>query len=231
MHSITLRPNVFVLIIIAFLAFLASSFGASPDGTSTDAQKVANDLRRVTEIHPEAQAHSPAETAELKAIVDRLNSQAPQTTVNVIANEVRNAKRNKVVPAYTAFLPYVPSLKPELLSRISAETDPVTKGRLIYCTWKIKGADVVKTLFAQLDDKRPAEQSAGPSAERVCDCAFNVIYVRVARISELGLDSSTAMSDSIQPGVPIGWRDARIAKLKAGMIAKFGADLKVLDNL
>jgi hypothetical protein len=231
MHSITLRRKISIPFTCVFLARLSISFGASSDTNKAEVQEIVSDLHRVTEIRPENQIHSAAEKTELNMIVQRLNDHAPSTTVSVIANNVRNAKRNKEIPAYTALLPRLPSLKQEILQRIAAESDPVTKGRLIYCTWRIKGADVIKTLVAQLDDKRPAEQPAGPSAERVCDCAFNVIYVRVARISELGLDSSTAMSDSIQPGVPIGWRDARIAKLKAGMIAKFGADLKVLDNL
>jgi hypothetical protein len=90
---------------------------------------------------------------------------------------------------------------------------------------------VLKTLFAQLDDKRPVDSHGGLSTLRICDYAFNIIHRRVAHIAELGLDHSTAMSDSIARDVPTEWRDARIAKLKKGLTDKFGTDLGLPEGL
>jgi hypothetical protein len=102
---------------------------------------------------------------------------------------------------------------------------------LVVCVGKIKGADVVRTLFGQLDDKRPGNSHGARSTLRICDYAFNIIYNRVAHIAELGFDHSTDMSDSIVRDVPMEWREARIAKMKKALTEKFGPDLHLPEEL
>jgi hypothetical protein len=101
--------------------------------------------------------------------------------------------------------------------------------RLCRSAYVVEGPDAVRALFPALDDLRKAEIADAPWTDsfRVCDHAYNRIYPLVRHIRELGLNAGTEMSDAIQTGVPMDWRDARIAKLKQGLIAKFGPDLQL----
>lgn len=191
---------------------------------------LAADLAAVHKIPIHEHARSAPEREQAAAIVDRLNQANDREAAEAFIAAVRDAKAEREVVDYRVLLPKLPRIKDHILRRINVEQDPMLKGRLIICVGKLKGADVVKRLFAQLDDKRPVDSRDGPSTLRICDYAFDIIYVRVAHIPELGLDHSSDMSDSIVRDVRMGSREARIAKLKKGLTEKFGPDLHLLEE-
>jgi hypothetical protein len=211
---------------LASIVLLSAACVAAAQSNS-NADQLKSDLRRLHEIRPRSgRTYSPSERDELRAILSRLNGAAADATVDLITDSLHGAKRNREVPNYAAVLPQLPALQSAMLLRIKSEADPAVKARLINCMREVKGADVLKTLVLTLDDPRPTEP--GGAVLRVCDVAFDVLYSRVAQIRELGFDASSAMSDTIAPDVPIDWRDARIGKMKSGLIAKFGANLESL---
>ncbi len=174
------------------------------------------------------------EKAETNKIVERLNQQDTHAVASQLLSAIQDASSRKQIGSYAALLPKLhPEVKAAVLARLIAEPDANQKARLVRALYFAEGSDVVKALFSQLNDTRPADidGNAASTAMRVCDYAFNRIYMLVRNIPELELNAGTEMSDAIQIGVPVEWRDARIAKLKAGMIKKFGRELSLQDNL
>ena len=219
------------LLTTTFAAALSSVLGVSPTPSARNSDQVPNELRRLCEIGPQNSRLSAAERTEVKDIKEHLRNGDPQQVVSGFAEGIHNGKPNREVPAYRKILPELPAVKQEMLRRIAAESNPVVKGGLINCMSYVKGADVIRALMQELDDKRGAAVKGGPSQLRVCDEAFNVIYDRIAAVRELGFDFSSDMTDAIHPDVPVEGRDARIAKLKAALVAKYGPDLKLPDGL
>lgn len=189
-----------------------------------------DDLRELCILRPQSSTHSVEERERLKAIVDRLAAGDPREVVAAIVEGLRHKKLNREIPAYRAILPELPSIRQQMLREIRLQSDAAIKAGVIACLARVKGADVLRALIPPLEDKRAAARG-GLSEVRVCDRAFNVIYSRVAHIDELGFDHSSAMSDAIAPDVPREWREARIAKMKAALTARFGAELNFPDDL
>jgi hypothetical protein len=222
-------------IVLALLAGILSpslTWSGEPANDSSSGQ-IAMDLERIHKIPPQNQTLQPrAEREEISGIVERLNRGDHEKVASAVVNAIQKANPGREIANYAALLPKVPSVKPDILRRIQSEPNPVLKARLINCVRDVKGTDVVKALIPQLDDKTPADsQQTGPFALRVCDYAFDSIYLHVHHIPDLGLDASTAMSDIIQRDIPIDWRDARIAKLKSGLTKKFGPNLDLPNDL
>lgn len=224
---IALRPiswaSAFIICFTSLSVFSAASSG----------QEIEADLARIHQIPPQSEdVQSPAERKEAEAIVSRLNRADQHQLANAVTDAIRNAKTGREVADYASLMPRILSIKSEILQKIGTEPDPVLKSRLINSCRYVKGADVLKALISQLDDKRAADsEQPGYFGFRVCDWAFNVIYMRLSNIPELGMDTSTAKSDSISHNVPIDWRDARIGKLKTGLTKKFGPGLHLPDQL
>lgn len=232
MHLMNFIPKIassLALLSLVVLSEAAPSSEKTPAGRPLD--PVGSDLAQVHKLPIYEHARSASEREQAAAIIDRLNRANHREVAEALIVAIRGAKSGREVVDYRALLPKLPQIKDHILRRISSEGDPMLKGRLVICIGDVRGGDVMRTLFAQLDDKRPVNSREGPSTLRICDYAFNIIYGRVAHIAELGLDHSTAMSDSMARDIPIEWREARIAKLKKGLTEKFGPDLRLPEGL
>jgi hypothetical protein len=185
------------------------------------------DLKRLGELNALA-TKSPDKKLEATQILERINRSDHKTVAQAFVDSVTEADSRKVVFSYAQALPKLSGdVRSAVLKKLGAETDAIRKAKLIGGLSVIEGPDVVKALFPLLDNREKAEIAGAPWTDRfrVCDHAYNRIYLLVRRVRELGLNAGPEMSDAIQTDVPIEWRDARIAKLKQRLIAKFGSNL------
>jgi hypothetical protein len=105
--------------------------GQNPPNRPSD--PLASDLARVHKIPIHEHARSAAEREQETVIVERLNRANERPVVDALIAAVRVAKSDSEVVDYRALLPKLPRLKDPILRRISAEQDPMLKGRLVIC--------------------------------------------------------------------------------------------------
>lgn len=103
-----------------------------------------------------------------------------------------------------------------VLDRLQTATDPISKGKLIVALRHCQSVDAVWALIGCLDDKRPFLFAAhGPHPRRVCDLAYDELFLKLRNDPHYGLDPSPKMTGVILERTPISERDASISKLRA----------------
>jgi hypothetical protein len=212
---------------IVLIVLNVASFGSEPP------DQIRADVKRLGELGVDAKK-SQDQKLEATQILERVNDSNPEIVAQAFVDSVTEANSRKVVFAYAQALPKLGrDARLAIFNKVGAERDAVPKAKLIGALYVVEGPDVVRALFPALEDRRKAEIADEPWTDsfRVCDHAYNRIYLLVRHIRELGLNAGTEMSDAVQTGVPMDWRDARIAKLKQGLIAKFGPDLNLPEKL
>jgi hypothetical protein len=125
----------------------------------------------------------------------------------------------------TAYGELVEVLKPEgceaLLDSLRKTDDPLAKGKLIVALRHCQGPEAIHALAVCLDDKRRFPFEAhGAHPRRVCDAAYDELFLKLRSDPHYGLDASPRKKGLITEGTPVKSRDALIAKLKARMAGK-----------
>jgi hypothetical protein len=128
------------------------------------------------------------------------------------------ASRNGVEA--TAYDKLVEALGPDgsaaVLDRLGKTDEPVAKGKLIVALRHCEGDDVIHALTGCLDDARPVPFEAhGAHPRRVCDLAYDELFLKLRGDARYGLDPSPHMKGVITEKTPVKTRDAVIATLKA----------------
>jgi hypothetical protein len=215
----------FLALALVFGLVVSHDCGAEPDARKAEA--MLDQFMSVGRIRPPNAAQ--AEDA-LKSFrnVDRA------ILIKVVLGRIAMEKDHKKIGKCILVLQQLdPSPKEELLAELNRESDAGRKGNLLMTLRGFQGRDVLRTLVAELDDMRAFEhlRRVGPDSLRICDYAFDDLYLRLRAIPELQLSNGPERSDLIVNGTPVPWRDARIARLKAAVVAKFGSDLDLPDNM
>jgi hypothetical protein len=122
----------------------------------------------------------------------------------------------------TAFNKLVEALSPDgcaaLLDRLAKTNDAIPKGKLVVALRHCPSPDAVTALTGCLGDKRPVPfESHGPHPRRVCDLAYDELFLKLRTDPHYGLDPSPHMQGVITERTPIKTRDAAIAKLKTAL--------------
>jgi hypothetical protein len=106
-----------------------------------------------------------------------------------------------------------------LLDRLGKTDDAVAKGKLVVALRHCQGDDVIHALTACLVDTRPVPfEARGAHPRRVCDLAYDELFLKLRTDPRYGLDPSAKMTGIISERTPVKERDERIAKLE-GLIA------------
>lgn len=132
------------------------------------------------------------------------------------------ASRNGVEA--TAYDKLVQAFDPEgsaaIMDRLAKTDDPVAKGKLVVALRHCEGDPVVHALAACLDDVRPVLFEAhGAHPRRVCDLAYDELFLKLRDDPHYGLDPTPRMTGVITEKTPVKSRDVLIAKLKANLAA------------
>lgn len=130
----------------------------------------------------------------------------------------------------TAFNRLISAIAPEgcsaLVDRLGALQDPVSKGKLIVALRHCNGDDSIHALAANLSDIRPVPfESHSKTPRRVCDLAYDELYLKLRTDPRYGLDPTRHMRGVITEDTPVKARDALIAKLKTTLATQPAATL------
>jgi hypothetical protein len=122
----------------------------------------------------------------------------------------------------TAYNKLVEAVSPEgcaaLIDRLGKTDDAVKKGKLIVALRHCRGDEAIHALAGCLGDSRPVPFEAhGTHPRRVCDLAYDELYLKLRTDPRYGLDTSARMKGIITERTPVKERDALIAKLKVEM--------------
>jgi len=124
----------------------------------------------------------------------------------------------------TTYNKLVEALSPDgcqaLIDRLGKTNDPIAKGKLVVALRHCRGGEVIHALTGCLDDTRPVLfEARGAHPRRVCDLAYDELYLKLRSDPRYGLDPSAKMTGIIAERTPVKERDARIAKLKTVIAA------------
>lgn len=126
----------------------------------------------------------------------------------------------------TTYNKLVEALSPDgcqaLLDRLGKTDDAVAKGKLVVAMRHCQGDNVIRALKGCLDDTRPVPfEARGAHPRRVCDLAYDELFLKLRSDPRYGLDPSAKMTGIISERTPVKERDERIAKLKGLIAAPF----------
>ncbi len=120
----------------------------------------------------------------------------------------------------TAYDKLVEALGPDgcaaVIDRLGKTDEPTAKGKLIVALRHCEGEEINNALAGCLGDVRPVRFEAhGPNPRRVCDLAYDELFLKLRGDPHYGLDPSPRMKGVITEKTPVKSRTELIAKLKA----------------
>jgi len=132
------------------------------------------------------------------------------------------ASRNGVEA--TAYDQLVEGLNPDgcaaVIDRLSKTADAVPKGKLVVALRHCPDSAAIHAIAGCLDDKRPVPFEAhGSHPRRVCDLAYDELFLKLRADPRYGFDPSPHLIGIITEKTPTKTRDALIAKLKVKLAA------------
>jgi hypothetical protein len=167
--------------------------------------------------------YAAAKTADQRAAVVEFLQHFDQKLVAESVVDHIIASRNGTEA--TVFNELIAALNPggcaTLLDRLGKTDGPVAKGKLIVALRHCQSRGSLKALGACLNDKRSVPfEARGPNPRRVCDLAYDELYIKLRGNPLYGLDATPRMKGFIYENTPPKGRDTLIAKLKA-RLAKY----------
>jgi hypothetical protein len=155
------------------------------------------------------------------AIIDYLQHLDRKVVAGALVDHILASQNGTEATAYNKL---VEALNPDgcaaVIDRLATSTGPSAKGKLIVALRRCQAPEAVHALAASLDDKRPflfATRGAHP--KRVCDMAYNELFLKLRADHRYHLDASRRMTGFITEKMPDKARDALIAKLRKELAA------------
>ena len=179
-----------------------------------------NDARK-QEVEMAFDHYTAAKTEDERvAIIDYLQHFESKLVAGALIDHIVDSEDGEQATAYDRL---VAGLGPDgvaaVLDRISKSRDAVARGKLVVALRHCQGTDVINALTSCLADKRAEPFEAhGSHPRRVCDLAYDELFLKLRADHRYGLDPSPRMTGVITEHTPVKTRDALIAKLK-GLIA------------
>lgn len=180
------------------------------------------DAARQQEVEMAFDHYTSAKTEDQRvAIIDYLQHFESKMVAGALVDHIVAAENGEQA---TAFDRLVAGLGPDgsaaVLDRMAKAGDAVAKGKLVVALRHCQGPDVLHALTGCLDDKRTvAFEAHGAHPRRVCDLAYDELFLKLRTDPRYRLDPSPKMIGVITERTPVKSRDALIAKLRA-LIAK-----------
>jgi hypothetical protein len=177
--------------------------------TSTDRQREIE-----TSLDDFAEAKTPAERATIIQYLQQLDhSQIAAALVDHIVNSRSGTEA-------TTYNDLVETFEPDAcfaaMDRLAKADQPAAKGKLIVALRHCQDESCIHALQSCLDDQRPVPFEAhGPLPRRVCDLAYDELFLKLRGDSRYALDPSPKMKGFISEKTLIKERDILIAKLKS----------------
>jgi hypothetical protein len=111
-----------------------------------------------------------------------------------------------------------------IIDRLGKSDDPVAKGKLIVALRHSPDGDSIHALIPCLDDKRPVPfEARGEHPRRVCDLAYDELFLKLRSNPLYGLDPSPQMHGIITERTSLSTRDTLISALKTKLTQPTGS--------
>jgi len=179
------------------------------------------DADRLAQVEMAFDQYIDAKTGDQRtAIVDFLQHFDRKLVAAALVDHIVGSQTGNEATIYNTL---VEGLSPDgceaVVNRLGKTDDAVAKGKLVVALRHCQGDDAIKALMGCLDDSRAVMfEARGAHPRRVCDLAYDELYLKLRSDARYGLDPSAKMAGIISEKTPVKERDARIAKLK-GVLA------------
>jgi hypothetical protein len=155
------------------------------------------------------------------AIIDYLQHFESKLVAGALIDHIVNSDNGEQATAYDRL---VAGLGPDgvsaVLDRIAETNQAVAVGKLVVALRHCEGPGVISALIGRLKDKRPVPfEARGAHPRRVCDLAYDELFLKLRADRQYHLDPSPKMNGIITERTPVKARDALIAKLQARIAA------------
>jgi hypothetical protein len=181
------------------------------------------DAARQQEVEMAFDHYTSAKTEDQRvAIIDYLQHYESKMVAGALVDHIIASEDGERATAYDRL---VAGLGPDgaaaVLDRMATTPDAVSKGKLVVALRHCQGPDVLHGLIGSLSDKRSVPFEAhGAHPRRVCDLAYDELFLKLRTDQRYNLDPSPRMTGIITEHTPVKSRDALIAKLQS-LIAKY----------
>lgn len=160
--------------------------------------------------------------AQRSTVIDFLKQQAPAAVGAAIAQQIAEAQNGHDATEYAGLAEnFAPAACQQITALLGSTPDAAVKGKMVVALAHCPGDDAVQALTACLDDQRPVTfEARGAHPRRVCDFAYDELFLKLRSQPRFGLDASSHKRGLITEKTTGAERDARIAKLKAQLAEK-----------
>lgn len=176
------------------------------------------DDARKQEVEMAFDHYTAAKTEDQRvAIIDYLQHFESKMVAGALIDHIVDSENGEQATAYDKL---VAGLGPDgvaaVLDHMANTDDAVAKGKLVVALRHCQGPDVINALAGCLKDKRAVPFEAhGPHPRRVCDLAYDELFLKLRTDPRYGLDPSPKMIGIVTERTPVKARDGLIAKLRA----------------
>ena len=155
------------------------------------------------------------------AVIDYLQHFDRKLVAGALVDHIVGSQNGTEATAYNQL---VEALSPDgcaaVLDRLAKSTGPIAKGKLIVALRHCQGDESIHALAGCLNDKRPVLfEARGANPRRVCDLAYDELFLKLRADRGFHLDPGPRMNGFITEKMQEKDRDGLIAKLKT-MLAK-----------
>jgi len=167
--------------------------------------------------------YAAAKTQDQRAtVIEYLQHLDRKLVVAAVIDHIVAARNGSEATAYNELLA---TLNPDgcsaVLDRLLITDQPIPKGKLIVALRHCQGDEPIHALAGFLADQRPVLFEAHTAhPRRICDLAYDELYLKLRANPRYGLDSGPHMRAIITEKTPVKTRAALIAKLKGKLAAK-----------
>ena len=177
---------------------------------------------RQQEVEMALDHYTEAKTPDQRsAVTDYLGHLDRKLVAAAVIDHIIASRNGAEATAYNELLEaFAPDACTAVLDRLGKTDQATPKGKLIVALRHCQGDEPLHALTACLDDKRPVSFEAhGAHPRRVCDLAYDELFLKLRNDPRYGLDPTARMKELIGAKTPIKTRDALIAKLKSKLAA------------
>jgi hypothetical protein len=151
------------------------------------------------------------------AVIDYLQQLDPRIVTQALVDHIVAAPNGVEATAFDKLVEvFIPEGCEAVINRLAKTDEPVAKGKLIVALRHCRDDDAIHALAGCLDDKRLVPfEARGTHPRRVCDLAYDELFLKLRDDPQYGLDPSPRMQGVITEKIPEKTRDALIASLQA----------------
>ena len=145
-----------------------------------------------------------------------------QTAIGAVIDRIVRSQNGEEATLYNGLIDKLkPEACPVLAKQLAQAADAEDKGKLVVALRHCGAAEAAGALTASLGDKRTVRFEAhGKNPRRVCDMAYDELFLKLRNDPKYGLDASPAMRGLIRESTPLAERDALVEKLSDKLAAQ-----------